>query len=429
MPTKPELQASAAVNLSAIQTHADRLAKDMLALYALDQPPPPEIPPVLPPPVVVDPPPITESGYGCQVEPLHDWEFRPVKGAGRPASVPVFGSGNVMERFRFHPRAGDLATDKGICSGAENGVIGVIVRDSIVDGYKPWGGNTKGVYTARFANNTTRGLYGTGQHIEHGRYLGAEGWGDAVVEECRSVSTLVSSFSMGLLGEMRGQHGDLAAICMTGEFFDHCPGGGYQEVNRDFHKGSTEAHSPETFDADAGATWIHGCKFLNCGMGHPAATISLFASQHSGSGDAMRRANKAAYVTETVVEAFAIPQHDLKPKASLLMIAGKQAILIEGGAFRRSDMGSTNRSLIALGDPYAGRYAGWNRPGAPATDGGPIICHGFTLWSETPSVVQIDMLDGTPLTWRGVAYESDSAPIRLVVNGVEVGDITKEIKP
>lgn len=425
MPTKPELQASAAVNLSAIQTHADRLAKDMLALYALDQPAPPAEPPVVDPPVVVNPPPITESGYGCQVEPLHDWEFRAVKGAGRPASVPVFGSGNVMERFRFHPRAGDLATDKGICSGAEKGVIGVIVRDSIVDGYKPWGGNTKGVYTASFERNTTRGLYGTGQHIEHGRYLGAEGWGDAVADECRATSVTVPSEIMQAIG-----HGDVAAVYMTGEFFDHCPGGGYQEVNRDFHKGSTEAHRPETFDNDAGATWIHGCKFLNCGMGHPAATISLFASQHSGSGDAMRRANKAAYITETVVEAFALPQHDLKPKASLLMIAGKQAILVEGGAFRRSDMGSTNRSLMSFGDPYAGRYAGWTRAGAPATtDGGPIVCRDFTVWSETPTKVSIDMLPGTPLTWRGVTYESDSAPIRLVINGEEVGDITKEILP
>ena len=377
-----------------------------------------------PPPVEVDP-----GGYGCQVpvSGLADWQFAAVTGAGRPASVAPFASHKMMLEFRFHPRPGDLATDKGIASGAEKGIVGVDVMDSVIDGFKPWGLNHKGVYSARFVRNTTRGLYGTGEHIEHGRYLGVEGPSPDAMQ--RGYAGSLAYIPEDLRFNPANPHADGAAIWMKSEFFENCPGAGYQEVNRDLHKGKTEAHNPATFDADAGATWIEATRFLNCGMGHPAATISLFAAQHSGSGDAMRRANKAVLVTDTIVEAFALPQYDLKPKSTLLMVAGKQSIYIEGGAYRRDDMGATMRSFWSLGDGYAAPYAGWSRPGAPATDGGPIIVRDVSFWSAQPARVSIDMMDGTPLEWRGCKLESDSAPIRLVVNGVDVGSVEGEVKP
>jgi hypothetical protein len=384
-------------------------------------------PPVIDPPVI-DPDPT----YGVQVPiaDLIDWEAKLVTGGGKPASVDPWASGSTMERFRFHPPAGELYTHKGIAS-AEKGIVGLTVRDFVVDTYQPWGMNAKAQYTLRLIDGTVRGVYGTGKHIEHGTYLGVEGWPETMVEDLRATCSQIPSEYVDVLTALGdpGPHADVAALEIGGMLYLDNPGGGVQETNRDrlgVDGGfALEATHPETFDADAGSTWIHDSRFSNCGMGHPAATISLFASEHWDSGRTMRRANKVAYVTDCRVEAQAL-ENGTTPRATLLLIAGKRAIYVEGGVYRRGDMGSAHRSFWSFGDAYAGTFSGWDRSGAPATEGGPIVVRDVVMWSGQPTKVSMEVMDGTPIRWSGVSLEDGSADIRLVINGVDVGSVTKD---
>lgn len=128
------------------------------------------------PPPIDPPPPDPEYGVPPDVV-LADWEWKPVSGAGRPASVPPFESGNVMEAFDFHGSEPGAYTQNGITNGSKSLKSGLIVRNALIRDWKKWGCRGYGIQSdVHFVNCTIRD-----GSAEHGFYSNISGMGPGAV--------------------------------------------------------------------------------------------------------------------------------------------------------------------------------------------------------------------------------------------------------